>query len=445
MSLYDESLVDQIAKVLRQQRRPTVIQTTIDDSKRPSGGGGQASIASRFQVEHSRTDRVHQSRKMYDEDGRFKQICATIARDAVKGGFQLELGQPNAQAMEIAEALRDRLGLDKRLDDWARLTLRDGDSMLEIGVSAERLIEEVTRKPTLKMHRNSDNRDRFSDPTKAYWYASQEYALYPPGDAIWFAEWQIIHARWEHDEGSRYGRPLMSSSRKAWKRVSEGETDVAVRRKTRAGMRYHHVVEGDDGDVEAYKARNKAVLDNPFIGIADFFSNKPGGITSIQGDSNIGQIEDLIYHLDTWWIESPVQKAILGYGRDLNRDVLRDQKEQYDETLDGIKEWVADQIVKPLLELQWLLAGILPDSLDYDIKWPVKAIVTPEDILKIAQAVQVLRVLGVQDDVIAMLLARFLPGVTQEMLAGSLQSSANDAGRLAKIAAQLAGVNGANQ
>jgi len=71
--------------------------------------------------------------------------------------------------------------------------------------------------------------------------------------------------------------------------------------------------------------------------------------------------------------------------------------------------------------------------------------VTPEDILKIAQAVQVLRVLGVQDDVIAMLLARFLPGVTQEMLAGSLQSSANDAGRLARIAAQLAGVNGANQ
>jgi hypothetical protein len=389
---------------------------------------------------------MKQSRDMYDNDPRFEGIVMTLARDVTKGGFRIEFaeGQENPQALEEAEALRKRLGLNKRVDDWTRLSLVDGDTFLEAGVSKERDIEVVTRKPTMGMNRNSNSFDSFDDPTRAFWYSDRPFVLSPPADALWFAEWQIIHARWNHDENKRYGRPLLTSGHKPYKFFTKGEEDLAIRRAVRAGMRYLHIVEGDESEIEAYRERNKPILDNPTeAAIADFFSNRPGGISAIQGDANLGTIDDLVHHIDTWWIGSPVPKALLGYGRDLNRDVLRDQKTQYDETLDAVKEWVGDQLIRPLLEMQWLLKGIVPEFLDYQITWPVKAIVTPEDILKAAQAVQVLRGLNVPETVLAMVLAKFLPGVDADMLLEGMEGI--DSGRLAGIANDLAGLLGRQQ
>lgn len=168
---------------------------------------------------------------------------------------------------------------------------------------------------------------------------------------------------------------------------------MAIRRKTRAGMRYLHIVDGDESQIDAYKTRNAAALNDVNVALADFFSNKQGSITAIGGDSTIGNIDDLVHHIDTFWIGSPVPKSILGYGKDLNRDVLDQQKEQYDETLDAVVKWVVAQMITPLLELQWLLKGILPEDVDYDISRPTKAIVKPSDILQIAQAAQILRTL----------------------------------------------------
>ena len=68
---------------------------------------------------------------------------------------------------------------------------------------------------------------------------------------------------------------------------------------------------------------------------------------------------------------------LLAYGGDLNRDVLEDKKRQYDETLFQVREWAADQIVIPLLEREWLLAGILPETLTYAVTWPTSKPITP--------------------------------------------------------------------
>ena len=431
MSLYEEGLSEDISRLLQQRHPPT---TTTNQA---NGSSSYSALASRFKVETDRVSRVRLARKMYDEDTRYEGIVDTLARDATKGGFQVEV-KNNPEAQREADGLLRRLKLNDRVDDWVRLTLRDGDSFLEPGVTKERDIAEITRKPTLHMRRNSDKTDRFPDPTRAYWYTSEEYMQQPSGDVLWFPEWQIMHVRWHHDEGSRYGRPLLSSGRKAWRRIDEGETDVAIRRKTRAGMRYLHIVDGDESQIEAYKTRNAAALNDVNVALADFFSNKQGSITAIGGDSTIGNIDDLVHHIDTFWIGSPVPKSILGYGKDLNRDVLDQQKEQYDETLDAVVKWVVAQMITPLLELQWLLKGILPEDVDYDISRPTKAIVKPSDILQIAQAAQILRTLQVPENVIAIILARFLPGVTPDMLNfASNEPAAGDANRLNAIQQQL--------
>lgn len=434
MSLFEEGLIEDIGQLLRQKQQPTTTTTRVGSP----GAGSYSSLAGRFRVETDRVSRVRLARKMYDEDPRYEGIVDTLARDATKGGFQVEV-KNNPEAQREANELMRRLKLDDRLDDWVRLTLRDGDSFLEPGVTKERNITEVTRKPALHMRRNSDKFDRFPDPTRAYWYTEEVYMQQPTGNALWFAEWQIIHVRWQHDEGSRYGRPLLSSARKAWRRIDEGETDVAIRRKTRAGMRYLHVVEGDEPHIEAYKKRNEAALNDVNVALADFFSNRPGSITSIGGDSTIGNIDDIVHHIDTFWIGSPVPKSIIGYGKDLNRDVLDQQKEQYDETLDAVVNWVKAHMIIPLLELQWLLKGILPETVEYEITRPIKAIVKPSDILQIAQAAQILRTLRVPENVIALVLARFLPGITPDMLEfASNEPAAGDADRLGAIQQQLA-------
>lgn len=423
------AITDRITRWLNRSQAKTPV-TTADERQMPASEG--TSLHGLFAVERSRNGRVALSRQIYDEDPRMKGICETLARDVAGGKFQIEV--EDEEAAQIAEDLRARLDMDDRLDDWCRLTFRDGDSFLEAGVTNDRQLAIVTRKPTLHMRRNSDSSDRFPDPLHAYWFAEQINQLQPYAKTLWFAEWQIIHVRWSHDEGERYGRPLMSSGHKVWKKIDQGEMNVAVRRATRSGMRYLHTVDGDEAAIEAYRQRNQTVLGNPNLAYADFFGNKGASVSAIGGDALVGSIDDIIHHIETWWIESPVPRGLLGYGRDLNRDVLGEQKAQYEETLGAVKDWAAQNILKPMFELQWLLAGKVPDLLNYQITWPQKQAVTPDDIVKISQAAQLMRGLGFPDEVINLVVARYLPGIEPDMLQTEPGEMGSDADRLAMIA-----------
>lgn len=392
-------------------------KTTADDVRSPSR---PLVDLKRFQAETSRVQVVKKCREMYATDTRAKRHIKQLATDLVGGGFTVHVleGAQAAEAEEATQALQERLDMESRLDDWVRLSIRDGDSFLEVGVNERMEIVEVTRKPTLEMRRNSDGNDRFPDPARAFWWADKLWwGMEAPADAIWFAAWQIVHARWDHDEGSRYGIPMFASGTGAWKRVKEGDVDIAVRRKTRAGMKYLHVVEGaDSGALKAYKEENKDALNNPFAAVADFFSNKPGSISAIQGDAKLAEIGDVEYQIQTWLMASPVPTELLGYGHNLNRDVLEEKKKEYDEALEQLRPWVEREIVKPLIELQWLLMGIWPQGLRYTIQWKEKRIVSAADVRDIADAALKLKALGLRDEIIRQVLGRFLPGVDADSL-----------------------------
>jgi len=353
---------------------------------------------------------------MYDEDPRADGVLHSLARDMVGAGFEVTTGNPEAD--QVAVDLIQRLDLVSRLDDWIRLSARDGDSFLEVAVSEGQEIVEVTRKPTLEMRRNSNQQDTFGDPTRAFWYSDDAWVtgLEPPRDALWFAEWQIVHARWSHDEGSRYGRPLFKSATGPWKRIVEGEKDVATRRKTRAGMKYNHQFPPGtiSQEIDAYKQKNADILDEPLAAIQDFFGTAE--IKTVEGDARLGDIADILHHIRTWWISSPVPMSLLGYGQDLNRDVLQEQKEQYDETLEALRPWVEKEILTPLFELAWLLVGILPDALAVTYHWKAKKVLKAADLRDIAEAGVRLRALGLPEPAIWTLIQRFLPDLDWDAL-----------------------------
>jgi hypothetical protein len=258
--------------------------------------------------------------------------------------------------------------------------------------------------------------------------------LEAPRDAVWFADWQMIHARWDHDDDSRYGQPLFASATGPFKRMTAGEVDIAIRRKTRAGMKYVHVLEGaDTSALTKYKELNKDALNDPFAAVADFFMNKAGGITAVQGDARLQEIGDVVHQIRSWWTASPVPMSLVGYGQDLNRDVLEKQKEQYDEELDPIAQWVEDEILAPLLEREWLLAGILPDGLVYEIEWVSKQKLSAATLRDVADAALRLKALGMQQDAVVSILTRFLPGVDlAAMMDANDGGQRSDAGRIAQ-------------
>lgn len=405
-------LIDRVTRVFG-GRRTQPEQTTSDDI--PARAMGPMDLAERMRADQDRQSIIQTCRKMYKSDPRAEGVIRTLARDAVMGGFQVVCAGASAQdrkAKEVAAELIKRLKLIKRLDDWVRLTLRDGDSFIELGVNDRLEIVDATRKPALQVRRNGNDADRFDDPTRAFWMAEELWtAPEPPSHAIWFAEWQIVHARWGSDEGARYGRPLFAPATGSWKRITEGEIDVAVRRKTRSGVKYvHRFPDGTpEAVIRAYKALNQDSLDNPTAAIADFFGTVD--INLLQGDATLGNIDDVMHHIRTWWLASPVPMSILGYGQDLNRDVLEKQADQYGRALEGVTEWVADQFVEPLLERQWLLAGILPEGLDYELQWKSKESLSAVDLRDVADAALRLKALGLPDEVLLNLLMKFLPGV----------------------------------
>jgi hypothetical protein len=427
-------------------KRPVVATTATTATSAPGFGGPSShSLAGLFGAETERLRIQEICQAMYKADPRIKKMHRQLGRDVVKGGYLIR--SQNKRALEVARAMQNRLKLNQKLDDYVRLAARDGDLFLQAVVSevstgstTSLQIVEVSRKPVRQMRRNSDSQDQFADPLHAFWMHSQA-AFYPdpPKDALWFAEWEMIHARWEHDQGERYGSPMMSSGTGSFKKVTEGETDVAVRRKTRSGLRYVHTLEGASaGDLQKYKEDNREALQNPFAAISDFFSNRKGSIGVVQGDGDLEKMGDVKHHIATMFASGEVPMELVAYGEGLNRDTLAEKKEEYDETLDVLRDWVSAQIIIPLLELEWLLNGILPESVKYSIEWRAKSIVKAADIRDITDAAMRLRILGYNEEVVRAIVARFLPNIDAEML----DAGANDpdaAQRMADIMQQMRG------
>ena len=395
-----------------------------------------------FTAQRDRRSRVTDSRDMVTEDPRPKQALATLARDATKGGVTLQITGPRAdQAQAVADALFARVKLPTRIDDWARLTFRDGDTFLELGVAANGEIVEITRKPTLEMFRWSDDFDRFYDPAAAfYWTDRPTFNDVPPGDATFFPEWQIIHARWDRDEGSRYGTPMFASARKAYKRMSQGELDIAIRRKTRSGLRYLHVLEGASAaEIEAYKAANRPALDDQFGALADFFSNRPGGLQVIQGDARLSEIDDVKHHVQTFAVASPVPLELIGYGTDLNRDILEQKQDQYEDAIESVRGWLEAEFILPLLERQWLMLGIWPDALSVEFQWKQKKRPTPaglKDMAAFATAMKAAKLLT--DSTLLHILATALPDFDVDAEIAALEAQeAEDAATAQAQAAEM--------
>lgn len=317
------------------------------------------------QVDYSRRTVVLDIRYMDATDGRIKRIHNRTARDVVRGGLVMQQTNADSRISQEWRTFSQRLQLNvpAKLKSDARALLMEGNLALQWVLDADGNVIAAVRMPSETIQPNVNENGQLKDIQRAY---RQEDVL--SGQALAeFALWQLAVGRLDpdnYDDMGSMGRPFLDASRETWRKLRMTDTDLVLRRRQRAPLRLSHVLEGaTDADLAAYQERTEANNDQI---TTDFYLNKKGTVTALQGDANLDQIGDVLYLLDTLFAGSPLPKGMAGYTDALNRDILEDLKRDYYEEIDLLQD-TQSAVYEFGFRLHLLLRGINPDAEEWSI------------------------------------------------------------------------------
>lgn len=324
---------------------------------------------------------------MDKKDGRVKKIHGRTSRAMTKSGLKLKNSDNNPRLAKVFKQFVTRLGLKNRekLASDARGLIKEGNLPLQWVLNG-RSIESAIRMPVTTLKPNVGGNGQYLDVNRAW----EQWDTLSGEKVAEFPLWQLTVGRLTPDnidDMGSLGRPYLDASREVWKKLVMTEEDLVIRRRERAPLRTAHVLEGAN-EAELLKYEEK-ILNNQQDITTNYFANKKGAVTAVQGDANLDQIADVNYLLDTFFAGSPAPKGLFGYTGDLNRDILEDLKRDFFDELDALQDvlsWVYEQGFR----LQLLLQGINPADYDFEIVFAERLTETPN--MKADRAVKVMSV-----------------------------------------------------
>ncbi|MBR8137194.1 hypothetical protein [Burkholderia cenocepacia] len=314
-------------------------------------------------------------RHMDRVDGRVKQIHSRVARDVIKGGLVMQLSEPSQVIsrhwMRYSRSL-DLHRMDKLKSDTRGL-LMEGNLPLQWVLDDSLNVVSAVRMPAETITPNVGRDGRFIDVRDAY----RQIDLVNGGMRTSFALWQLFLIRLDpdnYDDMGSMGRPYLDATRSTWRKLTMTEEDLVIRRRQRAPLRLAHVMEGaTESELELYRER---VESEKHAITTDFYLNKKGSVTGIEGDSNLDQIRDVVYLLDTFFAGAPLPKGLGGYTEGLNRDILEDLMRVYFDDVDVIQDTLSFGY-EAGFRLHLLLQGINPDSIEFQVDFAERRTETP--------------------------------------------------------------------
>lgn len=370
-----------------------------------------------FKLNTDRISMIEEVNRLCSENGdiRFQRANQMIAADATKGGFsiivqgserdklrQRQLGKNFSRvsaSANKAQAVIDefllRTKLNRLCTEHAAALLRDGDLFLNVIVDLkDGLIMQVRRAPILSIKKNINEYGEFYDVQRAFSQfdilnlAALQQLKPPESSRKDFAVYQMNHIRWLPDETKIYGTSQYAVARKAYRMLAEMEKATAYRRMFRSVSKLAHKMPQDTRakDIEEYKRQNALVdaqgqpTKNAHL-LKDFIGNVE--VTALHDEANLDQIADVELMENLLWVNLLVPKAIITGGQNINRDILKVQYPKYVESLEDITdrlEYGDSQMYsgyRDIIDLQLMLAGINPQSVQYDMVWSQKTNETP--------------------------------------------------------------------
>lgn len=318
-------------------------------------------------------------REMDRLDGRVKKIHSRVARDIIKGGLIMKQATENKAISTEWQAFGRRLQLDRRekLKSDARGFVMEGNLPLQIVLDGApglaKNVAAAVRMPSETILPDVNQNGRFKDVRKAY----IQFDVQTGSEKAAFALWQLMLCRFDpdnFDDHGSLGRPFLDATRTTWRKLTMTEEDLVIRRRVRAPLRLAHSLEnGSKEDLDDYR---KQVEKDQGLITTDYYSNKKLAVTSVQGDTNLGQIEDISLLLDAFFSGGPVPKGIMGYTEGMMRDILEDIKRDYYDEVDDLQDTLAF-VYEAAFRLQLLLKGINPDDEDFTICYAERRTETP--------------------------------------------------------------------
>lgn len=331
---------------------------------------------------------IRDIREMDRCDGRVKKIHSRSARAAAKGGVRLvATGQPRLEREWNEFARRLQLNNPQKLQSDLRGLLTDGNLAIQWVLDEAQRVVAAPRMPPETLVPLTNGAGVFADAAHAY----DQLDIRSGAVVGRFALWQLTVGRLDpvnYDDWGCPGRPYLDASRSTWRKLDMTEEDAVLRRRMRAPQRMVHVLEGATGDdVKAYQAEVEANQANGAI--RDYYLNRKGGVTPVQGDANLDQMADVVHQLDTFLAGSPMPKGLLGYAANLSRDILEDMKKDWFDELAAVQT-VAAAVYRQGFVLHLLLRGINPMAYDFDVAFVERLTDTPNQRADLALKVQAL-------------------------------------------------------
>lgn len=336
-------------------------------------------------------DKILAIRDMEERDGRVRKIHARVCRDTVRGGMVMQF-RDTASSQTLRKEWDEftrRLMLDKapKLFSDARGLVAEGNLPLQLVLSPDqRQVDAAVRMPAETIVPMVDDSGRFTDVTKAYEQRNTVTGVVTAS----FAAWQLQLARYDplnFDDLGCMGRPFLASVVETWRKLVMTEEDLVIRRRQRAPLRLSHVLEG--ADQTALDTYRQTVEGEKGLITTDFYSNKKGGVTAIQGDANLEQIADVVHLLDSFFAGTGVPKGLAGFTDGLARDVLEDLKRDYFEDVDFIQDSLAGEY-EQVFRLHLLFRGIVAGPDEFGLRMATRRTETPNQVADLG-----LKLLGV--------------------------------------------------
>lgn len=305
-------------------------------------------------------------REMDKLDGRVKRIHSRVARDVIKGGLVMQQGEASDVLAREWDAFQRRLQLNRieKLKSDARGLVMEGNLPYQWVLDREFNVVQGVRMPSETILPNIDEGGRFKDLQKAY----VQLDIMTGAELAAFPLWQLHHARFDpdnFDDMGSLGRPFLDASRTTWRKLNMTEEDLVIRRRMRAPLRMAHVLENASDDV-VDKYRQQVEKDQANGVVTDYYMNRKGGVSAVQGDSNLDHMKDIVHLLDSFFAGGPIPKGLAGYTDGLARDILEDLKRDYYDEVDVLQDTISFAYEQGF-RLHLLLKNINPDNEDFRV------------------------------------------------------------------------------
>ena len=372
-----------------------------------------------IQLRYERRAKIEDCRLAFLDDPRCRKSVIKFAREACRKGFKVIVSKPHdeldknntsspdksnkyefgqtineyvygkaQEAAHIVEAV-----LNPKILSHAMMSMVEGEIFSQAVVYGDKLLD-IKRMPAVSMERCTDDADEFVDPLHAFAQVDVMTNL----NVATFPAALIHHGRWNYIDGERYGESDLVAVRRMRRLLDLTEEAVVIKRMTRAALRLVYNIgtperPGQKKQIEDFKesigfvdgSRN---IYDPSETATDIFGNGLVKVEAIQGDQQIGETGDIEYFQTQYLGGLPAPGALIGFNfTDINRDILEVQTAEFLKETVTLSDFMADE-VKFAMNLQLLLMGILPETVQFTVHFSESSIETPSDVINRVRALR---------------------------------------------------------